>query len=324
MAGNIALSEGSGGKDMADLIATFKFKNRGRWAGWDSDSATLPLGGGKRLAYTTDSYVVTPQFFPGGDIGRIAACGTINDLAVAGAEPAGLSVAFVLEEGYPKSDLERIIASIDKVSKETGVPVATGDTKVMERGKVDGIIVNTSGVGIVPAKGLLDRKTAAGDKVILSGGLGEHATAILSRRFDFETSILSDGKPLLGELRAVRSRLKVAKDVTRGGLAAVANELSQRCGAGMLLYEESIPVKREVRTAAEMLGLDALELACEGRFVCVAGEDKAKAVVKRLRTFNRQAAIIGEITDGRGVVMQTILGRRLLPSPRGRIVPRIC
>jgi len=320
----VSLAEGSGGADMTELIDSFKFTNRGRWGNWDNDAATVNIGASKRLLFTTDSYVVTPVFFPGGDIGRIAACGTINDLAVMGAEPLGLSVALVLEEGYPKRDLMRIISSIDKVSVACGVPVVTGDTKVMERGKVDGIVINTAGVGLASAKSLLGRKPKVGDKVILSGGLGEHAVALLSRRFDFECDIVSDGKPILKEMRAVRGRIKLAKDVTRGGLAATTNEVCKKYGIGMLLDESRIPVKEGVRKAAELLGIDPYELACEGRFMCVAEHRNAKKVEGALRRFNREAAVIGEVTSGGDVIVQTFLGKRMMPQPRGRIVPRIC
>jgi hydrogenase expression/formation protein HypE len=320
----VSLSEGSGGYEMAQLIASYNFSNRGRWRSFDNDSATFDVGGGRVLLFTTDSFVIDPIFFPGGDIGRVAACGTINDIAVMGGRPLGLSLGLVIEEGFPKRDLARIIRSIDRVSLEAKVPVVTGDTKVMERGKIDKIVINTSAVGIARGEDLLTKKIAKGDKVILSGGLGEHAVALLSRRFDYETRIVSDAKPLLDELSALKGMIRAAKDPTRGGIAAALNEICDRNKVGMLIREESVPAKREVRKVAEMLGINLYELACEGRFVCVAPEDKADAVLRKLRKFNPDASIIGEVTKGDKVVVDTILGRRIMPWPTGRIVPRIC
>jgi len=320
----INLAHGSGGTEMDQLIAGFGFRNRGDWKEYDNDSATIDIGGGQLLVFTTDSFIVDPIFFPGGDIGHLAVCGTINDLAVMGAKPLGLSISLVLEEGFPRKDLSRIIKSIDKLSVETKIPIATGDTKVMDRGKVDKIVINTAGVGIATKDGILTKKIAVGDKVLISGGLGEHAVALLSKRFDYETNVVSDSKPLIGELMSVRDRLKVAKDATRGGIAAVLNEIAGRNGMGMLLIEEKVPVRKEVRNLAEMLGIEAYELASEGRFVCIASAKDAPKVEKELKRFNKDAAIIGVIVKGDRVAIQTMLGRRILTKPRGRIVPRIC
>jgi hydrogenase expression/formation protein HypE len=318
----VRLADGSGGREMLELIKSFGFSNRGEWKNYDNDSATLDLGDKRHLVFTTDSFIVSPSFFPGGDVGHIAACGTINDLSVLGARPLGLSVGLVIEEGFPKDDLDSIISSINKVSLQTKVPVVTGDTKVMERGKVDGIMINVSGVGI--ADELLTKSVKAGDVVIVSGGLGEHAVAVLSKRFDYETDIVSDSKPLIEEINAVRKLILVARDITRGGIAAVLNELCERHGIGMVLNEESIPAEPQVRNVAEMLGIDLYELASEGRFVCIAPKKNATEVESLLQQFNKQARIIGEVTDSKSVVVKTIIGSRLLPMPTGRIVPRIC
>lgn len=320
----ITLAEGSGGKEMQELIESFKFTYRGKWRNFDNDSATLEIHGNKKLFFTTDSFTVNPIFFPGGDIGHLAFSGTVNDLLVLGANPLGLSLSLVIEEGFPRSDLEKIIKSIDKLSKRYRIPVVTGDTKVMERGKIDKIVVNTSGVGIAGKEEELTRKVSIGDKVIISGGVGEHAVALLSKRFDYKTKIVSDSKPLIEEINSVKKSIKVAKDPTRGGIAAALNELCIKCGFGMLLNEESIPVKPQVKKVAEMLGLDFYELACEGCFVCVASEEKAGEVEEKLRRYNRDARIIGEITRGNKVVVETMLGERILHQPSGRIVPRIC
>jgi hydrogenase expression/formation protein HypE len=210
---------------------------------------------------------------------------------------------------------------------QTGIPIVTGDTKVMEKGKIDKIIINTSGIGIVKSQDMLTKKPIAGDAVILSGSIGEHGTAILSRRFDYETEIKSDAKPLLQEIMIVRDKIKIAKDPTRGGIASTLNEICQKYTVGMLLDEEKIPIKKEVRTVSDMLGINPYELACEGRFICVCSKDNAKTVLEKLKRFNPSAAIIGEITEtkqNQNVVLQTMLGKRILPIPTGRIVPRIC
>ncbi|MDF1531057.1 MAG: hydrogenase expression/formation protein HypE [ANME-2 cluster archaeon] len=322
----INLAHGSGGKEMQELIDNFKFSFRGNWKNCYDDSATLDIGNDQKLVFTTDSYVVDPIFFPGGNIGHIAACGTINDLAVMGARPLGLSLGLVIEEGLPKEDLAMIIDSVIRVSEDTGIPIVTGDTKVMEKGKVDKIVINTSGVGMVHSEGLLTRELDVGDKVILSGGLGEHAVALLSRKFDYETDIITDSKPLVKEVEAVKDLVKIAKDPTRGGIAAILNEIAKTHGIGILLDEEDIPAKQEVRNVTEMLGLNLYELACEGRFVCFAAQEHAGTVLDTLRQFNPDAAVIGEVVDDNEhrVVLQTMLGKRILPEPTGRIVPRIC
>ncbi len=327
MAGFITLADGSGGQEMDDLIRSFGFAERGAWRHWDDDAASFDLGDGKRLVFTTDSYTVTPLSFPGGNIGHLAVCGTINDLVVMGATPLGLSLGLVLEEGLPKKELLRILASVRKVSEQTGVPIVTGDTKVMERGKIDRMVINTSGVGLVDVglgQRLLDEAPLPGDKVLLSGGLGEHAVALLSRRFDYATSIISDSKPLIEEMRGIRGLVKVAKDPTRGGIASALNELSSRHDVGFLLDEGSIPAKEEVRRVVEMLGLNLYDLACEGRLICVASPETTDEALRILRGFNESAAVIGVVTDDQRVLLQTFLGRRVLPKPTGRIVPRIC
>lgn len=320
----ITLAHGAGGAEMQELIDSFGIANRGAWKECDNDSAILPISKGQNLVFTTDSFVVDPIFFPGGDIGHLAVCGTINDLVVMGAKPLGLSLAFIIEEGMQIKDIDAIIRSVDELSKKTGVPIVTGDTKVMPKGKVDKIVINVSGIGIVKDEELLTRKLELGDKVIISGGIGEHAVALLSKRFDYETSIVTDSKPLIEELDSVRDLIKIAKDPTRGGIASILNEICSRNGVGIMLDEEMIPAKEEVRKVVEMLGINIYELACEGRFVCVVKSDDASGVVEKLQKFNDMAAIIGEITDGDKVIVQTILGKRILPVPTGRIVPRIC
>jgi hydrogenase expression/formation protein HypE len=320
----ISLAHGSGGKEMVELINSYHLPFRGNWKNYDNDAATLDIGNGRLLVFTTDSFTVSPVFFPGGDIGHIAMCGTINDLAVIGAQPVGISLAFVIEEGFSTKELNRILSSIKKISRQTKIPVVTGDTKVMEKGKLDRIIINTAGVGFVKKKEVLTKKVKKGDKIILSGGLGEHAVALLSKRFDYETTIVSDSKPIVEEIQRVKNFIKIAKDPTRGGIAATLHEICQRHEIGMWLDEKSIPAKPGVRTVTELLGINLYELACEGRFVCITSDKHANTVEKILKKYNRDASIIGEVTDGDTIIIQSILGKRILPLPTGRIVPRIC
>ena len=321
MSERITLSEGSGGKEMQALISEFRKRlPKGKWKNVLDDAASIDFKG--KLVFTTDSYVVTPLFFPGGDIGKIAFCGTVNDLAVMGARPLGLSVSMVIEEGFPKKDLFKIIGSIAKESKKSGIPVVTGDTKVMEKGAIDRLILNTSGIGI--AEKVLDDKIREGDSVIVSGGIGEHAAALLAERFRVKSGLKTDSKQLWGEIDSVRGKIRQAKDITRGGLAAVLNELADKNGKQLFVEEEKIPVKKEVRSLVGVLGIDFYPLACEGRFVCVCGKGNSEKVLAKLKKFNRSAAIIGEVKKGGGVVVQTRFGKRILSAPSGKIVPRIC
>ncbi|MGM5484634.1 MAG: hydrogenase expression/formation protein HypE [Nanobdellota archaeon] len=320
MKDKITLAHGSGGKEMDELISKFSFP-KGNWTNHDDDSAVMRFGD-KNLVFTTDSFTVDPLFFPGADIGHLAFSGTVNDLCVMGARPLGLSLSFIIEEGFKRKDLDRIVSSIRQLSEEYDVPVVTGDTKVMSRGKIDGIVINVSGTGI--ADEILDGQPEEGEKIILSGGLGEHAVSLLSKRFDYETDLVSDSKPMIDELLAVKDMIKIAKDPTRGGVAAVLNELSDKKNIAVHIDEGKIPAKREVRTVVDMLGINLYELACEGRFVCVAEKGKEEQVLKKLKGFNEDAAIIGEVKEGDKVHINTELGSRILPKPTGRIVPRIC
>lgn len=320
----ITLACGSGGMEMAELIAGFSLQNRGNWKNYDDDSATLDIGDNRSLVFTTDSFTIDPLFFPGGDIGHVSVCGTINDICMMGATPLGLSLGLVIEEGFKKKYLDAIIESINRVSERTRIPIVTGDTKVMPKGKIDRIIINTSAIGIASNNELLTKKITKGDKIIISGGLAEHAIALLSKRFDYKTSIITDSKPLVDEIDAVKKTIKIAKDPTRGGIAAILNEICQKHNIGILLDEEHIPAKKEVKNVCDMLGLNIYELACEGRFICIAGSENAYAVEKKLKQFNSDAAIIGEVTDDNKVIIKTFLGKRILPCPTGNIVPRIC
>jgi hydrogenase expression/formation protein HypE len=266
--------------------------------------------------------VITPLFFPGGNIGKIAFCGTVNDLVVKGAEPLGLSLSLVIEEGFSKEELRTIVDTIAGLSKETSIPIVTGDTKVMERGSLDKIIINTSGVGL--ANPMIDDPLEEGDAIIVSGGIGEHGTALMARRFELETDIQSCTKPLHAEIKEIKNLIKQAKDITRGGIAAILNEISSKNNVEITIDEESVPLKKQVRALTEILGLEAYHLACEGRFVCACKKEKSQHVVEMLKKFNPLASIIGHVSAGKGVKLQTCYGKRVLQMPSGNIVPRIC
>ncbi|MEK6946546.1 MAG: hydrogenase expression/formation protein HypE [Nanoarchaeota archaeon] len=318
----VKLSEGSGGKEMHRLISEIAgYLNQGKWKHTDEDSASLTIND-KNLLFTTDSYVVTPLFFPGGNIGKIAFCGTVNDLSVMGAKPLGISLGLIIEEGFSKDDLLTIIKTIGELSKVTGIPVVTGDTKVMEKGSVDKIIINTSGVGM--ADFILDKPLRAGDKIIVSGGVGEHGTALLAKRFELETSIETDSRPLWEEINTIKNLIKQAKDITRGGLAAVLNEIAEKEKMQFIIYEEQVPLMNEVRALTEILGIEVYSLACEGRFLCICSPEHEKKVLEELKKFNPMATTIGEVKEGKDVVVQTKFGKKILSMPSGNIVPRIC
>ena len=291
---------------------------------------------GDRLAFTTDSYVVSPIFFPGGDIGKLAVCGTINDLAMSGATPLYLSAGFILEEGLPLADLERVVASMAATAQAAGVQIVAGDTKVVDRGKADKLFINTAGVGLVPAGVELGGDhVQPGDAIILSGTIGDHGMTIMSQRegLSFASPLKSDCAPLHG---LVSSMLEVApqalhclRDPTRGGLATTLNEVADKSGVGIEIYEEAIPVRDTVRAACELLGLDPLYVANEGKLVAFVAPEAADALLTAMRAHEhgQDAAIIGRATAEHGgrVVLRTALGaRRLLDMLVGEQLPRIC
>ncbi len=298
------------------------------------DSAVFELPPG-RLAFTTDSYVVRPIFFPGGDIGTLAVCGTVNDLAMAGARPLYLSLSFVIEEGFELADLRRIVGSIKEVAREAEVHIATGDLKVVERGAADKIFINTSGLGVV-AEGINLSQGCAkpGDVVLINGFIGDHGMAVMSRRegISFETPIESDVAPLwplVREILGAAREIRCLHDPTRGGLSAAMNEIALASAVGVKLYEERIPVREEVHSACEMLGLDALAAANEGKLVAVCSGSEADAILKAMRAHphGRNAAVIGEIVaESPGTVFMStrIGGLRAVDMPTGEELPRIC
>lgn len=335
----VNMMHGAGGEVMGELLVTltaFKHNNAGGF-GLESldDGSTFDIGG-KTVVLTTDSHVVKPIFFPGGDIGRVAVSGTINDLSVMGARPVALTCAMVIEEGFPISDLERIVASMDEALGEAGAAIITGDTKVVEKGSLDGIVINTAGVGVIDEDSYLirDKALVPGDKIIVSGTLGDHGLAIVAHRegFDLGDQLKSDVAPLYTMIaRAVRAVPKGAihamKDPTRGGFAACINEMARKAGVAVAVDQEAMPIRESVASAGGLLGIDPLQVANEGKCVIGVSADAADAVLAALRShpLGKNAAIIGEVMEGSGVVMRTrIGGERFIEPPMGDPVPRVC
>lgn len=334
--GRVDLSHGSGGRAMAKLIAELFHAEYGNdWLAQGNDQAAF-VTPGPRMVISTDAYVVSPLFFPGGDIGSLAVHGTINDVAMAGARPLCLSAAFVIEEGFPLADLRTIAASMGAAARAAGVPIVTGDTKVVERGKADGLFVTTTGIGAVPdGIALFGDRARPGDAVILSGPIGDHGVAVMSKRqnLSFETEILSDSAALHGlvgaMISAVGPSLKLMRDPTRGGLAASLNEIARQSGVGFRLREDAIPVRPEVAAACELLGLDPLYVANEGKLVAVVEPQAAQALLEAMRAheLGRGAALIGHVVEDADcfVAMETGFGGgRIVDWLSGEQLPRIC
>jgi hydrogenase expression/formation protein HypE len=330
----ILLAHGSGGKLAHELVEKSFVKAMANpiLARLD-DSAVFDLSG--RLAFTTDSYVVSPIFFPGGDIGKLAVCGTVNDLAMSGARPLYLSLAFIIEEGLPLGELSQIVDSVQRAAEEAGVAIVTGDTKVVPRGSADKLFINTAGVGII-AEGvnISGGNARAGDRVILSGTIGDHGIAVISQReeMSFSTNLKSDCAPLGGlvtEMLNASPNIHCLRDPTRGGLATSLNELAKQSGVSIRIEEEKIPLREEVLAACEMLGFDPLYVANEGKLVAIVPPGDADKVLKAMRKnrYGKDAAIIGEVgaeKPGR-VVMKTVLGTsRIVDMLTGDLLPRIC
>jgi len=330
----ILLAHGSGGRLAHELVETTFVKALANplLAKLD-DAATFDLGG--KLAFTTDSYVVSPLFFPGGDIGKLAVCGTVNDLAMTGAKPLYLSLSFIIEEGLSRRDLARVVDSIRRVAGEAGVEIVTGDTKVVNRGSADGLFINTAGIGIIAEGVSISGSNARpGDRVILSGTIGDHGIAVLSQRegLSFATRLESDCAPLgklVAGMLAVSRNIHCLRDPTRGGLATTLNELAAQSKVGIRIEEDRVPVREEVLAAGEMLGLDPLYIANEGKLVAIVPPEDAGGILEAVRAnkYGKEAAIIGEVTaehPGR-VVMKTSLGTsRIVDMLVGDPLPRIC
>ncbi|MDT4331723.1 hydrogenase expression/formation protein HypE [Methylomonas sp. MED-D] len=334
--GQIDLSHGGGGRAMAQLIDALFIKH------FDNDllkrrndQAVFQVPAG-RLAISTDGHVISPLFFPGGDIGALAVHGTLNDVAMSGARPLYLAAGFILEEGLALADLDRIVASMAAAAKAAGTPVVTGDTKVVERGKGDGVFITTTGVGIVP-----DGVDIAGDRaepgcaVLVSGSIGDHGVAIMAGRenLQFGTSIVSDSAALHGlvadMVAAAPTRIRCLRDPTRGGLATALNELAEQSGVGIVVDENRIPIKAQVRAACEILGLDPLYVANEGKLVCICEADAAETLLNTMQNhpLGRDASIIGTVVADQHHFVQMTTGfggRRIVDWPAGEQLPRIC
>ena len=328
----ITLDYGSGGKKTARLIESMIVPAFGNPALDElGDGAIVP--GAERLVFSTDSFVVDPVFFPGGDIGKLSVCGTVNDIAVSGGVPKYLSCAFIIEEGFELSALERIIASIRKAAAEAGVSVVTGDTKVVEKGRGDGIYINTAGIGFLKFPGLSPRAIRPGDKVIISGTAGDHGTAVmLARSGMMQGGLRSDCAALNGlceTLLASGVKVRVLRDPTRGGAATTLNEFIEGTALGIELDEKLIPVSPGVQAACGMLGLDPLYCANEGKLLAVVAPEDAERAAEIMRgtEAGRNAAVIGNVTEdhpGKLVMNTSFGGRRILQKLTGAQLPRIC
>jgi hydrogenase expression/formation protein HypE len=329
----VSMMHGAGGEVMGELLRTLtNVRNRNAGGiGLEAldDGAVIPVGE-YQLVFTTDSHVVRPLFFPGGDIGRLSICGTVNDLAMMGGRPLALSCGMIIEEGFAIADLERIVRSMDEALTESGAHLVTGDTKVMERGALDGIVINTSGIGIADTV-VRDCGLREGDRILVSGTLGDHGLAVLTHRegFDLGEQIRSDVAPLwdLVEGALAAGEIHAMKDPTRGGFASAINEMAKKSGVRVTIDETALPVRRSVRSAGEMLGIDPLEVANEGKVVMGVPADDADAVLASLRShrYGKDAASIGRVTAGSRVILKTTIGgERFIEPPMGDPVPRVC
>ncbi|GAA2804664.1 hydrogenase expression/formation protein HypE [Saccharopolyspora taberi] len=330
----ITLAHGSGGKATQTLVeAVFLEAFRNELLEPLEDGAELPLEG-HRLAFTTDSYVVSPLFFPGGDIGDLAVNGTVNDLAVTGATPRYLSAGFLIEEGFPLAELTRIVESMANAARAAGVQIATGDTKVVEKGKADGCYINTTGIGVVRSHGLGVAGVRPGDAVLVSGPIGDHGITVMLARgeLDIDADVVSDTAPvheLVADLLAAVPEVRALRDATRGGVATILNEIARAAKVAVFVDEESVPVRTEVRGASELLGIDPLYVACEGRIVVVVPGERAEAALAAMRAHpqGEQAALIGRVGDdppGLVLLNTAFGGTRIVDLLVGDPLPRIC
>ncbi len=329
----ILLSHGSGGVAMSTLIKEMmidKFDNP--VLNKLTDSAGLPPSGNKQLCFTTDSYVINPVFFPGGDIGSLAVNGTVNDLSVMGAKPLYISCSLIIEEGLDMDILDKITTSMEKASKKANVQIVTGDTKVVEKGNADKIFINTAGIGILQKNIVLSKNNIQiGDKILINGEIGAHGLAVMSERENFKTNIKSDCSPLWDLIETMLSAggIKFMRDPTRGGVATVLCEIAEQSGFGIQIKEETLPIHDNVSSFSEILGLDPLYIANEGKVVAVVAKDKASAILTNMQKhpLGKESSIIGEISEEnmRRVVLETIIGgKRIIDRLVGDQLPRIC
>jgi hydrogenase expression/formation protein HypE len=334
----ILLTHGSGGRRTRDLIEKLIVKvfdnPRLRKLEDAADLVDLGAGGDGRLVMTTDSYVVRPLFFPGGDIGKLSICGTVNDLATAGAQPLALSVGLIIEEGFLIKELEKVLISMRRTADRIPVPLITGDTKVVERGRGDGVYISTTGVGLVPAGlRLTPERIETGDLILINGPVGNHEASILCARgdFSFEMTVQSDCAPLshlMQEVIREVPELKCARDPTRGGVASVLTEMVEHSGYAMTLEEQRIPVDEDVQGVCDILGMDPLMMANEGKMIVIAPESRADACLDAMRRVpeGRGASVIGQVHQGQPrLTMKTPFGTtRVITMPMGNQLPRIC
>lgn len=332
MSNKILLEHGSGGKLTFDLINEVILKELGIFGGYSLEDSAILKGITKRIAFTTDSYVVKPIFFPGGDIGKIAICGTVNDLSVSGAKPYVISVGFIIEEGFDIEDLKKILRSMKKVCKEAGVRIVCGDTKVVEKGKADGIYINTSGIGLFKDDINLSYKNPKpGDVIIINGSIASHGIAVMNARhnFGFDGKILSDVSPLNELIETIidKGKIRCMKDLTRGGLANGLIEISDACGYGMEINEKDIPVDEPVKASCNILGIDPIYVANEGKIVVIVDEKDAYKVLAsmRMHKYGKKAKIIGRVVSEKGVFLNTVVGmKRVIVPLVSDQLPRIC
>lgn len=333
--GTVEMVHGGGGRAMAQLISElFAAEFSNDFLNQGNDGAILPSVKG-RLVMATDSHVVSPLFFPGGDIGSLSVHGTINDVAMNGAKPLYLSAGFILEEGFPLADLQRIVRSMANAAKEAGVPIVTGDTKVVEKGKGDGVFISTTGVGVVfDGVECSGSSVKPGDKILLSGSIGDHGVAILSQResLGFESEIVSDTQSLHDLVEVIVEavpNVRCLRDPTRGGVANTLNEIAQQSEVGICLYEKNIAIKSQVAAACEFLGLDPLYVANEGKLLAICPPEQADLLLEVMRSHSKgqDAAIIGEVLADEHHFVQMVTqfgGRRMVDWLNGEQLPRIC
>ena len=335
----VKLSHGAGGSTEDTLIhelflRVFEKRQARDGIALDAldDGASIRIGE-YEVILSTDGHTVDPIFFPGGDIGRLAVCGAVNDTAVMGAEPVAILDSIIVEEGFPMEDLKRIVSSINEAAKEANVAIIAGDFKVMPKGSIDGMVISTTGVGILKGKRVLDSQAEPGDKVIITGSVGDHGIALLSKRegLSFETELVSDVSPIHETIDAAMGAgvVKAMKDCTRGGLAMALNDIAEKSGVSIWLDSDKIPVKKSVQAASDMLGLDPLEVTCEGKAVLVVSGDDADEVLRAIKEtkYGRDASLIGEVKREREgmVLLRTVIGgTRILRKPLGEPIPRVC
>ncbi len=335
----VKLSHGAGGSTEDTLIHEIFLKLFEKRQARDGialdaldDGASIRIGD-YEVIVSTDGHTVDPIFFPGGDLGRLAACGAINDTAVMGAVPVALLDSIIVEEGFPMEDLKRVVSSMNTAAKEADVAIIAGDFKVMPKGSLDGMIISTTGVGILTGKRVLDSQAEPGDKVIITGTVGDHGIALMSKRegLSFETELVSDVAPLHEVTKAAMDTgdIKAMKDCTRGGMAMALNDIAGKSNVSIWLDSASIPVKQSVQAASDMLGLDPLEVTCEGKAVIIVSADTAEAVLNAVRAtkYGADACIIGEVKKDRPgmVLLRTVVGgTRILRKPLSEPIPRVC